>query len=741
MRKNLKISVLLATLFFILISINVLGITKRNSIKILPPIKDVPFNKQLIVMFDDILDEIYVNNNNVYVIDYKNSKHPISISLGNDKKSIIVSPVKAYEYGKTYTLFISKNLRYKNGKCTNVTIKRQFTISKDIESKELPTIESDEKLLTLFKECEKNYSYLLNIKKDINYSTEKSAADNVEMKNLNSEYSKTNIQVEGVDEGDRVKTDGNYIYEIANNKVYIIKAYPAENMSVESVLTYDRFNPNEIYVDGNYIVIIGTSFLDIPVIKDYEKGFMPPYYYNYSFIKALVFDIADRKNPKLQREYEIEGSLVSSRKIGNIIYLISNKYQYYYDIQKGEKITPLYKDTAIDSNLKNIEYNKIRYFPQFVKPCFLTISGIDINNSKKPVQISSYLGAGEEIFATDKNLYVAVTNYIYNYKNNQVQEGLINSYYNTLIYKFGFNEGKTNFIAKASVPGSILNQFSMDEYNTFFRVATTSGFEWGNDDNISKTNIYVFDDKMNLKGKIEGMAPNERIYSVRFMGDKGYVVTFRTVDPLFVIDLKDPTKPKILGELKISGYSNYIHPYDENHIIGFGKETIEKEQKDERGNVIGTIALNMGMKMAVFDITDVKNPKAIYIEKIGDRGTDSEILYNHKALLFSKMKGIIAFPITVMNVEDENDTTSYGKFTFQGAYIYNFSLSNGFKLKGKITHLSDEDYKDNGYYWYNSNKNINRILYIENNIYTISDNIIKAHNIADLKEINQIETK
>lgn len=195
MRKNFKISVLLATLVFILISINVLVMAKRNSIKILPPIKDVPFNKQLIVLFDDILDEIYVNNNNVYVIDYKNSKHPISISLGNDKKSIVISPAKAYEYGRTYTLFISKNIRYKNGKFTNVTIKRQFTISKDIESNELPFVESNEKLLTLFEECQKNYNYILNIKKDINYSSEKTVAENVDMKNSNVEYSKTNIQV------------------------------------------------------------------------------------------------------------------------------------------------------------------------------------------------------------------------------------------------------------------------------------------------------------------------------------------------------------------------------------------------------------------------------------------------------------------------------------------------------------------------------------------------------------------
>ncbi|MCX7883922.1 MAG: beta-propeller domain-containing protein, partial [Caloramator sp.] len=409
------------------------------------------------------------------------------------------------------------------------------------------------------------------------------------------------------------------------------------------------------------------------------------------------------------------------------------------DIQNDYKIIPSYRDSAIENKFKNIELNKIKYFPEFIKPSFLNISGIDIKDYKKPVQISSYLGAGEEVYSSNNNLYIAVSHYqdLKDKKESIIQYNTEN----TMFYKFGFKDGKVVFISKAETPGTVLNQFSMDEYNGFFRVATTSGQIWRDDENTSKSNVYVFDDMMNLKGKIEGIAPKERIYSVRFMGDRVYVVTFRTVDPLFVIDLKNPEKPTILGELKISGYSNYIHPYDENHIIGFGMETSEIEKKDEKGNVIGTFAINLGMKMAVFDVSDVKNPKAVFIEKIGERGTNSELLNNHKALLFSKEKGLIAFPVTVMELKENSEVSSYGKFSFQGAYVYDFNLSNGFKLKGKITHLSDEDYLKSGDYWYNSDKNINRIIYIGNNLYTISDSMIKVNNLSNLKKIKSLEIK
>jgi uncharacterized secreted protein with C-terminal beta-propeller domain len=248
---------------------------------------------------------------------------------------------------------------------------------------------------------------------------------------------------------------------------------------------------------------------------------------------------------------------------------------------------------------------------------------------------------------------------------------------------------------------------------------------------------------MNIAGKIEDIAPGEKIYSVRFIGNRAYMVTFRTVDPLFVIDLKDPKSPKILGKLKIPGYSNYLHPYDENHIIGFGKDAVEVANKDNNGNVINTNAYYLGMKIAIFDVRDVNNPIEEFKTTIGGRGTDSELLNNHRALLFSKEKNILAFPVTVMETTNNSNTSSvpeYGKFTFQGAYVYNIDLVKGMTLKGKISHLTDEDYMKSGDYWYNeSNKNVQRVLYIGDVLYTISNNKLMAHDIKNINKLGEIQ--
>lgn len=259
--------------------------------------------------------------------------------------------------------------------------------------------------------------------------------------------------------------------------------------------------------------------------------------------------------------------------------------------------------------------------------------------------------------------------------------------------------------------------------------------------NTSKNNIYVLDKKLALTGKLEGIAPGEKIYSVRFMGDRAYMVTFKKVDPLFVIDLKEPKAPKILGALKIPGYSDYLHPYDENHVIGFGKDTIEA--MDSTRN----FAWYQGMKIALFDVTDVTHPVEQFKEIIGDRGTDSELLQNHRALLFSREKNVLAFPVTVMTVKPEekakkqaaNDFPAYGEFTFQGAYVYSLDLKNGFQLRKTITHLDPDVALKAGYDWYNSNDNIQRILYIGDALYTVSPGKIKAFDLETLAPKGELD--
>lgn len=571
--------------------------------------------------------------------------------------------------------------------------------------------------------------------------TSKSLQSQNNMNKKTQDYSKTNVQVEGVDESDIVKTDGEYIYQVNKRRVLIIKAYPAQEMKVVSSLDFkDKdFMPQEIYVDGDKLVVIGQTAGDFPIyydgVKRVSKCIHPPY--RNQSMKAIIYNIADKTSVKQVREVEIEGNYISSRKIGTVLYLIANRYVNYYTIQNSEENpTPSYRDTAIKDEYINIDYKDIKYIPGLIEPSYMTIAGIDISNNS-PAQVGTYLGAGSNIYASAQSLYIALSGYSYDRASSNKE--IASSRYNqkTNIYKFQLENMKVTYMALGEVPGRIQNQFSMDENGEYFRIATTSNKAKSDSGLVSMNNIYVLDATMSCAGKIEDIAPGEIIYSTRFMGDRAYMVTFRTVDPFYVIDLKDPLKPSILGALKIPGFSDYLQPYDENHIIGFGKDTVELPNSYDKKT---TIAYYQGMKVALFDVSDVKNPKQMYSTAIGDRGTDSEILSNHKALLFSKDKNLLAFPVTVAEVRNKQaaPSTEYGHFVYQGAYIYNIDLKSGFSLKGRITHVSDDEYQKAGDLWYERDKNVRRILYIGDTLYTLSDSMIKANSIDNLRDLGSI---
>jgi len=627
---------------------------------------------------------------------------------------------------------------------------------------ELPVIGSYERLVSLLKiiKEQENFRYYGTgaeiMKSEAAFDAMAAFTPSTEQSLQVKDFSSTNVQVQGVDEADIVKTDGRYIYQVTNQKIVVLQAYPAEEMKLVSSIHYsdDNFRPLELYLDKKYLVVIGLSNYPVPYYKtepagNKEKVIHPPYWHRQT-VKAIVYDIGSKTGIKKIREVELEGSYVSSRKINEALYLVANKGIDYYHIMESRNnnvdLTPAYRDTAGKGEFVSIGFDEIRYFPDFSEPSYMIIAGINLNKPDEQADISTYLGAGQNIYASLENLYVAVTKYDNNIRPVPLPEvGItLGKYYppridrKTTLYKFALNEGKVTYKAKGEVPGSLLNQFSMDEYEGYFRVATTRGDTWRDDEFTSKNNVYILDENLNITGKLEDIAPGEKIYSVRFMGKRGYMVTFKTVDPLFVIDLSEPKNPEILGKLKIPGYSDYLHPYDENHIIGFGKDTIELSGMDNSGK---TMAFYQGMKMAVFDVSDVNNPKEMYKEIIGDRGTDSEILRNHKALLFSREKNLLAFPVTVMEVRDKTyryGVPAYGEFTFQGAYVYNIDLEEGFRLKGRISHLSDDDYLKSGGGWYNSERNVERVLYIEDTLYTLSKGIVKANRLDDLEFVNSV---
>jgi uncharacterized secreted protein with C-terminal beta-propeller domain len=266
----------------------------------------------------------------------------------------------------------------------------------------------------------------------------------------------------------------------------------------------------------------------------------------------------------------------------------------------------------------------------------------------------------------------------------------------------------------------------MDEYDGYFRVATTT---WGE---TTGNHVYILDMDLNIVGSLEDLAPGETIYSARFMGERGYMVTFKQVDPLFVIDLSDPSNPRELGYLKVTGYSDYLHPYDETHLIGIGKETTDA----------GEFAWYQGVKISLFDVSDVSNPQEIDKLEIGDRGTESPVLYDHKAFLFDRSRNLMVMPILVAEVDQSEypegvPSWAYGEPVWQGAYVFDISLDAGISVRGTITHI--EDIADPEYYYYYSPFAVERSLYIDDVLYTISQAKIKMNSLENLEYINEVE--
>lgn len=564
------------------------------------------------------------------------------------------------------------------------------------------------------------------------------------------DYSTTNVQVAGVDEADIVKTDGEYIYQVTGKQVAVVRAYPPAEMQVVDTLQFDwPFTPQELYVDDRYMVVIGSGRDKEPVYRPQAPvapQIYPPPPHVKTTVKAIIYDIADKEQIRQVREVELEGNYVSSRKIGPALYLVANRSINYYIMQEeGEDAAPSYRDTAKGQAFIQIDYPEIRYFPGFAIPNYLIVAGLNLERPGEEAHVATYLGAGENIYASLENLYVAVTGYEEIRPAPQPPSAPVPPAGHTAVYKFALDDGRTSYQGRGEVPGTVLNQFSMDEYRGCFRVATTVGEVWRTDDHPSRNNIYVLDKDLHTVGRLEDIAPGERIYSARFLGDRAYLVTFKKVDPFFVIDLADPQSPQVLGALKIPGYSDYLHPYDENHIIGFGKETVELAPEGW-GRPGETTAFYQGLKMAIFDVSDVQHPVEMFKEVIGDRGTDAELLHNHKALLFSREKNLLAFPVTVMEIKDgakvnPDGLPAYGEFTFQGAYIYQLDLDAGFTLRGRITHLTGEDYQKAGQARYDDEKNVVRVIYIDDTLYTISNAMIKAHRGDSLKEVGSVALK
>jgi inhibitor of cysteine peptidase len=600
----------------------------------------------------------------------------------------------------------------------------------EVVNNTLPLIEDKEQLNQYFyqiiKEEKQNEKFFTITKED--KASEESSTDNVAFdsssKASGQEVSSTNVQVQGIDEADIVKTDGEYIYQVVDGKVNIISAQAKEMEHVASIQFQQTFSPSQLFLDKGQLLIIGYSYSYEENTAEKKIAADSLYAPMNESTKALLYNINNPSKPTLEREISLEGHLSSARKIGSNIYLIANHFPQYWLLEEEDEVDlrPRYSDSVTQKEVTSVSYDDIQYIPGSREANYTTIAAFDLSKPSQEAKITTYLGSGGQLYMSKTNLYLALTNW------RPAEDRKIATTPNTMIYKFGVDQLEVSFQAKTEVIGTVLNQFSMDEHNDYFRVATTEGESW--DENIpSKNHLIIFDKDLKQVGTLSNLAKGERIYSARFMGDRIYIVTFKETDPLFVIDASEPSKPTILGELKIPGFSNYLHPYDENHIIGFGYDTKLVTMDGEKEPRV----LTEGVKLSFFDITDIHNPKEKFTEIIGGRGTYSPLNYDHKALLYNNKNGLFAFPINVYEGVEGNEYEQ--KFIFQGAYVYNISLDQGFSLKSKISHMKGKALYEE---WENE---IQRLVYIDDQLYALSHSKISSYSLENYQFLSELELK
>jgi uncharacterized secreted protein with C-terminal beta-propeller domain len=544
------------------------------------------------------------------------------------------------------------------------------------------------------------------------------------------DYSQTNVQVQGVDEGDIVKTDGQYIYVLRQNELIIFKVDGATTTRLGSIMVGDDNSGNKLYQDGvqtpeaqsyvsEYASDIYVSGDTVAVITSYNSwmpyyaasssvkpDIMPPYNDNKQIAKVRIIDIADRSKPVLKAELGQDGYVLSSRLVDGTLYLISN--YYVYNIQEGDSgtfVPRLY--TGGDAKVMNP--GCIAIMPGFNSTNYTVVCSYDLANAALR-DSQSVLGGGSTVYMNKDALYIANSTV-----NQTAGTPYADSVYTVVDYtstnvtditRFDLTGGGLKLAASGTVPGSLYGQFALDEFSGSLRVVTTTysqswseytdkakgfvNYVWK--DPVSANALYVLNGELRTIGSIENLAPGEQVQSVRFDGAIGYVVTFRQVDPLFTVDLTDPTKPAVLSALKIPGFSQYLHVWSDGRLFGLGMDADAETGRTD------------GMKLTMFDTS---NPLDVTVKNSLKLNTGwSNALYNHKAILISADKNIIAFPAD------------------SGYDIYGYTDEHGFRKLASISSLN----------WSGDSRG----LYIGDFAYIVDASVISVLDMNTLMLLNQI---
>lgn len=460
------------------------------------------------------------------------------------------------------------------------------------------------------------------------------------------DYSTTNLQMEGVDESDIAKIDGSYIYTVEDKYIVITDIRDGKLKEVTRFLPKDCGASDrvmEIYVDGDQLIL---------VVQCYETSLEEDSAFCYemngkSTTQIQVYSIVDRKNPEFEGRLIQDGYYNTSRKIGDVVYLFT---QYNMTSDVVGYVEKEYTSVIPKVNGEKVAASEI-YLPESSGESGILVSSLDVNKPDKVLDSKLVISGYAQTYISKDALYLYEEDY----------DGAMI----TNIAKFALDEGRISGVAAAAVSGYVRDTFAINASDGYLRVLTT---DYSTEDEVNA--LYILDENMKLTGQLTGIAPGEEIYAARFMGNTGYFVTYRNTDPLFTVDLSDPAKPEIIGELKVTGFSEYLHFWDDTHLLGIGYESDENT-----GNI-------ENIKLSMFNI---ENPGEVTEEaKLVLKDVDySEALYDYKSVIISKDKNLIGLVC-------EDYSGSRTKQTYQ---IY--SYENGtFKKQAEIPGINGVNYEN-----------------------------------------------
>lgn len=650
----------------------------------------------------------------IYVTNAKGKKIKATITIQEGQKSVHVSDLKQ----GNYVLHVKRTAFKKGGVVSN-----NHDISFKIV-KTLSAIESDQQLKDYFASVIRNNALTNKTTEGV---AEESAQDSATGSGGESSHSTTNNQVEGIEEGDSVVVNNRYIFSMRDQSVIVTDTQDPRNLKQISTLTPVKNGyVQRVLLHNNLLLVVVNEYMEQAEIQEKRIAYPSAT----TMTKLFIYNVENPENAEVVRIVGQEGYFNNIRKVGNTAYMILNHTPNYWMMQEGDlpELRPLTYDSEKGEELTPMDYKDISILPGTMEPQYSIIQAIDLSSTgENTVTTKGFLGSSSGLYMSEQALYL--TGFKYEQASAVTPAIGIEIWrpqaMDTDVYKWNIDGLAINFTGSATVKGTVLNQYSMDEHNGYFRIATTEGFTW--DDNApSKNHLFVLNDSMQVVGQLNNLAQGERIYSARFMGDKAYLVTFKEVDPLFVIDVADPTNPKVLGELKIPGFSNYLHPLGENHLIGIGYDTetqIDEYTKEPR-------IVTTSMKLSLFDVTDVTKPKEQQSVLIGGRGSYSDVQYDPKAFFRYTAKGLYGFPVILYNAKNNQEYTYEGS----GALIYHISVADGIQLKGSLvepaaTNLQYEDWE----------RTVQRIVYIGDTLYTISRSEVKSYDLNSYELLNQLK--